>query len=232
MPRNHLDTAFIDRVIALLEQNPAGLSRGDFLNAYYQGNLPDQHRCDETWERFKDVEAISNVLFNQRREGYIWIRARRGPRNVFYYHAVAKIENGDVTVLIPELFALQLDQQHSSELRTRIRTKMRSTVAAVQQMLARGRSEGNRSVVEEAERRLSEVTVISARLASINFGDGIVLDELRRLEAAPSLSLLHPQIRRARQAVERAAENVNELARTVIQLRQIAQPHVRRELEQ
>ena len=64
-----------------------------------------------------------------------------------------------------------------------------------------------------------------------NFGDGIVLDELRRLEAAPSLSLLHPQIKRALDAVERAGKSIDELANTVLRLKAIAQPNVRREIE-
>ena len=86
-------------------------------------------------------------------------------------------------------------------------------------------------MLQEAEERLSEVVMISTRLASINFGDGLVLEDLRRLAASPRLSLLNPQIRRALHSVERASESVNELALTVIGLKAIAQPDVRRELE-
>jgi len=231
MPRNHLDTIFVDRVIDLLENNPNGLTKDDFLNQYYTGILPNPSTCEQCWNNFKRVELYSNVMFNARQDEFVWIRARRGPRNTFYYHAVAKVENGNHRILLPEFFGHQLKEQHTSELKTRIKTQMRSVVAEAEQMKARGITSGNTNVVEEAERKLSEITVISARLASINFGDGIVLDELRRLEAAPSLSLLHPQIKRALDAVERAGKSIDELANTVLRLKAIAQPNVRREIE-
>jgi len=232
MPRSHLDMIFVDRVLDLLENNLNGLTKEDFLDKYYDGNLPDATTCERTWERFKEVELFSNSMFNAKQEGYIWIRARRGIHNTFYYHAVAKMENGTFRYLVPELFALQLNDQHTREWKTRTKTKMRSTVSAAQQMLSRGEATNNPSAIREAEDRLSEVVMISARLASINFGDGIVLDDLRRLAASPRLSLLNPQIRRALHAVEKASETINELARTVMQLKAITQPDVRRELEQ
>jgi len=231
MPRNHLDMVFVDRVFDILESHPNGVTRDDFLGIYYAGVLPNAATCDLTWELFRDVEIYSNFMFNRRREGNLWIRARRGPRNSFYYHAIAKIEGETVRYLVPEAFAIQLNDQHTREWKTRTKTKMRSTVTAAEQMLARGQATGDGAVVQEAEDRLSEVIMISARLASINFGDGIVLDDLRRLAASPRLALLNPQIRRALHAVERASENINELARTVMGLKAIAQPDVRRELE-
>lgn len=232
MPRNHLDMVFVDRVLDILENHPNGVTRDDFLDAYYAGILPDSATCDRTWEEFKHVELFSNSMFNGREEGYLWIRARRGLRGVFYYHAVAKIENGTFRFLVPEAFALYLNDQHTREWKTRTKTKMRSTVVAAQQMLARGQARGDIAVIREAEERLSEVVMISTRLASINFGDGLVLDHLRRLAASPDLSLLNPQIRRALHAMERASETVNELALTVIGLKNIAQPNIRRELEE
>jgi hypothetical protein len=232
MPRSHLDMIFVDRVLDLLEANLNGLTKDDFLDQYYNGQMPDSATCERTWSRFLKVELFSNSMFNGSEEGYLWIRARRALHNTFYYHAVAKIEKGTFRFLVPESFALHLHDQHTSEWKTRTKTKMRSTVAAAQQMLSRGEATNNPAAINEAEERLSEIVMVSARLASINFGDGIALDHLRRLSASPRLSLLNPQIRRALNAVERASKTINELASTVMGLKAIAQPDVRRELEQ
>lgn len=230
MPRSNLNMPFVDRVVDLLQLNPNGLTKDDFLLQYYGGNLPNQQTCDLTWEEFKNAERVSNALFGARCEGYCWIRARRGVRNTFYYHALAKIENGEEKILIPELFALQLHDQHTSEWETRTKTKMRSTVSAAEAMRQRGLATNNDNVIREAEARLDDVVMISTRLASINYGDGFVLDDLEYLAASPRLWLLHPQIKRTLQEMKRARKAINELARTVVGLKQIAQPDVRKEL--
>ena len=232
MPRTHLDPVFVDRVIDILERNINGVTKNDFLHEYYSGSLPSTATCDQTWERLKKVELYSNAMFNARVEGFLWIRARRGVRNTFYYHAVAKIEHETFKYLIPEVLAYQLDGQHTSEWKTRTKTKMRSTVAAAEQFQSLAIKSGDPKLMKEADERFSEIMMISTRLAAVNFGDGIVLDDLTRLEASANLSLLRPQIRRARQALQRAQEDVNELARTVMELKRIAQPAIRRELEQ
>ena len=71
MPRSHLDMVFVDRVLDILENHLNGVTRDDFLDAYYAGILPDIGTCDRTWERFKHVEIFSNSMFNGREEGYL-----------------------------------------------------------------------------------------------------------------------------------------------------------------
>jgi len=230
MPRNHLNMVFVDRVVDLLQQSPNGLSEEEFLAAYYGNNLPNQQTCDQTWEEFKNAVDASNSLFDDWIEGYCWIRARRGLQNTWHYHVVARIENGEVRIIIPEMYAHQLDEQHTSEWKTRTRTKMRSALAAAEKLREIGMRTNNKNMVDEAEARLSEVIVISARLASVNFGNGIVLDDLRQLASSPRLSLLHHQIDRALRDFDRATRSIDNLARTVARLGRIAQGPARQGL--
>lgn len=219
-------TVFVDfakRVIAILRKYPFGVDLDIFLMEYYNNNPPlDRSTQYFEWEEFKRAKDYSSDLFNKKREGWVWVRARRGLlRGHFYYQAVAEIKNGQHKVIIEYPVSERLYIDKTGEWQTRTRSEMRVRVANIEAKRTRAHASGNTGLLKEAERELDEILVFAPRLAAINFDTGLTVQDLRELARSPRVPLLLQRtVKKTLDAYEKSLEQIRKLAQIVYAIKQ------------
>jgi len=220
-------STFIDyalRVVEILTANPWGVDQDFFLYEYYAGNPPtDTQTRDFEWEEFKRAKDHSNRMFNQQKNGWLWVRARHGKLpGQFFYQAVAKITDGEPEIVIryPVSEALLVDK--TGDWLTRTRSHMRVTVANIEAKKKTALATGNSRLMREAESELDEIIILAPRLAAIYFDTGMTLQDLRVLAKSSKVPrLLQKSVKRTLSAYEKSTYEIAQLSNLIYTLKQM-----------
>ena len=219
-------TTFVDfakRVVAILRKYPFGVDQDIFLMEYYHNNPPmDSATRDFEWEEFKRAKNYSSECFDKKKEGWVWVRARRGLlRGQFYYQAVKEIKNGHHKRIIEYPISERLHLDKTGEWQTRTRSEMRVRVANIEAKRERAQATGNTNLLNEAEKELDEILVFAPRLAAINFDTGLTVQDLRELARSPNVPLLLQRtVKKTLDSYEKSLEQIRKLAQIVYAIKQ------------
>lgn len=218
---------FIDfsrRVIEIVIDTPFGVDQEIFLLKYYSDGIPSEvAKQNFEWEEFKRARDYSNQRFDNREEGWIWMRARRGLLpGQFYYQAVAKIVDGEPEMVISYPISEQLYMQKHSEWMTRTKSEMRVMVANIQAKKQAALKSGRKELLLEAENDFDQIIMLSPRLAAINFDTGLTVTELQQLAKSTKIPrLLQKTVKQTLDSYEKSQNQVRKLSQVVYDISQM-----------
>ncbi len=218
----------LDVIDELRRSAPHGLDEDGFLQAYFSGNPPVNSIVrDHWWGEFKRAAKYSCRQFNNSEEGWAWIRALPGyQRGQYFYHVVAVRDAGRVNVTEHVASLERLEPFTTSRWLTQTKSRMRVRAAEGLALIEAGRQTGSVQLEARGQEILNEFTMLSPRLAAINFDTGIVSQNLVELaqSANPYIQrLTGRRIRRALQIAQRLERDVNDIAEQVMRIGQIYQ---------
>lgn len=180
-------------VQGLIEQhNVGGLTRLN-IGMLLEGTPPtdpqlrilyDQRVEVQGNEGFDEVKRICRGFFEAGLEGWGFIWFRQVGKE-FYYHVVAKVENGFRTPILDYYPARQVAERQTKEFKTRTRSNARIQVAHVKSMKDYAHSlpsgPDRKRLLDEVESRLNKVEIQNLRLAALNMDSGMTLEDFRQL---------------------------------------------------
>ena len=225
-------TAFVHfalDIIDLLKQaTPGGLDKDGFLMAYFRGSPPtnpvDQ---DAWWNEFKRAVQYSCRCFNQGAPLWAWIRARPGrTRGQYFYIIEAQCDNnGRILVEADAANAELLDDFTDRRWRTQTQSRQRVRAVRALSLIHEGTTQNDPRLVSRGEGLLREFITLSPGLAAINFGSGILMEDLERLARSnhPHIRLLNRQIQNALRSGRRLEKDLGDLVAIVLVLADIYQ---------
>jgi hypothetical protein len=221
---------FALEVIDLLRRSePHGLDESDFMQRYFAGNPPSIPQVRQHWwGEFKRSVDYSNRHFNKADDtddGWAWIRARPGRQpGQYFYHVVAIRDGTRARVVEHEASLQRLEPFTTTRWLTQTRSRMRVRAAEGLSLLEAGRQSGNAQLETRGHAILDEFTMLSPRLAAINFDTGLVTQDLYQLAQStdPRIrKVLGLRIKRALQSARRLERDVNSVAEQVLRLAQV-----------
>ena len=220
-------------VIDLLKQSsPGGLDQDGFLAAYFTGRLhrpPPTNQADRDawWDEFKRAKDYSNARFEQGISPWAWIRARPGGRRGQYYYLIVGDwdSNGRVKIQADAADLDLLDDFTDRRWRTQTQSRQRVVASHGIALINEGNARNDPRLVARGKELLNQFITLSPGLAAINFGSGIVMDDLHRLVNSrdPHIRLLNRPLRDAIRSGTRFQRDVSVLVSAVHALANIYQ---------
>jgi hypothetical protein len=226
-------TAFVrfalDVVDLLRQSEPDGLDRNSFLQLYFTSNPPMAPQIgNHWWNEFKRAVDYSKRHFEAGDDPWAWIRALPGDQQGQYFYHVVAIRDASTRAQVVE-FAASLERLEPFTTRrwlTQTRSRMRVRAAQGLALVEEGRRTGDAHLERRGQAVLDEFTMLSPRLAAINFDTGLVTEDLFNLAQSsnPRIQrLVGPQIRRALQSARRLERDVSAVAEQTLRLAQVYQ---------
>lgn len=218
----------LDVIDELRSSEPHGLDEDGFLQAYFSGNPPSTSMVrHHWWGEFKRATKYSCRQFNNGEDGWAWIRALPGhQRGQYFYHAVSVRDVGRVDITEHAASLQRLEPFTTSRWLTQTKSRMRVRAAEGLALIEAGRQTSNVQLEARGQEILNEFTMLSPRLAAINFDTGIVSQNLVELAQSSNpyiQRLVGGRIRRAIQSTQRLERDVNSIAEQVMRIGQIYQ---------
>ena len=218
--RDRVDHA--DAIMRVLENNAYGLTIDECIDQVYQTVYssvpPSGDALEYEREEFKRSYDLTIRRFEQKEIGSVWIRTRRRPPAEWVYYAAAKVvagTGGTVVRMLEEAISVEAFQRYYREWETRTRTMTRMQILDIEARRLGALMRGDVASAGAIENELDEIRVISPRLDMLNFGAGIVDQNLAILDNDPRSRLIRKQLGLVRQDLKRLERSTSKLGGVV-----------------
>jgi len=212
--RDRLDYA--RRIGEILEHNAYGLTIDEIVAEIYGGSLPtNQATLEYEREEVKRSVEYGNKRFNSREPGWVWIRTRRRPQNIWIYMAVAKMCRGNAVRIIDAAVSYESYERYYNDWETRTQTLTRMQVLDIEARKFAALMGGDGQAAKAIEAELDHLKIISPRLGLMYFGAGLMDENLEILENDPRARLINRQIKEVRHSMKQLQRSTAKLGQTV-----------------
>ena len=210
----------LDVVDLLKQAQPGGLDKDGFLNVYFSGKPPtSQSDRDAWWKEFKRAVRYSSKRFDNDEPPWAFIRARP-VRGRYFYEILAQRSNDRVEIKDDPGSLTLLDDFTNRRWETQTKSRQRVRASLALALIDSGNGKNDQRLVDKGQDLLNEFITLSPGLAAVNFGSGIVMEDLDRLAKSrnPHIRLLRRQIQDARRSGSRFERDLANLTGVVLMI--------------